>query len=589
MACGPRPSTPSEAPRVEPLTADTAATPACSMPCEPRRLATGGYTRTVLVDATDVYFQMEDEVRVVSRGGGPSRTVVPDAYELAAVSSSHLIACRRNESYQSRLLAVPKAGGPIVDLGRTAGCDAAVVGDSVFFASQGKGSERGLSRVALHGGDAQVLARTPTEVWAVVADAEHVFWVVDEEIRRLDPSTGRSLPLAMALEFTGLGLSDEYVYWIDAANLNRVPKAGGAAKVVATFPRSDSDVLASDGTRIVWSEGSPSAWYRFDPDASTVATFEAPGRATGLAVDGTEVFWGLLGPRPDIDGGVMVLETCGCDAKALPVRPAMRAPRAPGAEDLATLRWGRAAGGELSVELVDLTADEDALFTMLARKHEEIPANSPGLPARFSVGRRFRAATRAGVVEAKVSGYFASEGGEGLHFFVGMDAPRAEGPAVVVDAEHGPAMGALRPARPDPRLAKLYLPAVQAIVDAAELGGTHTLMLEPDNLTVVSGHFPPPHTALIAVTAGPPPGATDDDLEGVTALLFGDATGAISHTVETLDLRLDSYEVSELVDIGKDGTDAVVYESRYYEGEHTMMLEWEDDEPILWGMGGDGS
>jgi hypothetical protein len=572
------------APLTTALAPAPAPAPACTDPCTPRTLATGDHPRDLHVDATRVYFRAGEQLRAVSRAGGPSEVLAEDIRELSTASDELLIGCRKVGALDFDLLAVPKAGGSPRVLARAAACSAAIVGDDVYFSTRDASFSTSISRAALAGGPPQVVHTPPRGFDDIAADDAQVFWSGGDGIHRLDPTTRVSTRIHDA-STTEFGLTENHVVWIEGAEIRRRPKAGGPVEVLATYQESLS--FAGDGSRVYWASNSDDGWARMDPADDTLVRYRIEGGSPSITVDGTEVYWSEW----DKAGAVMALQTCGCGDDVLPREPARRDAVGPAPDDIDTFRWGYAQDGELAVQIEDLSADEATEVERLASTHtDDIPAGTAGLPARFPLGQRYRAATDTGIVTATVTGYETSAGGEGTHFLVRMAAPGIAGGALVVDAATGPKLGKLRSAKPDRTLADTYLPALQAALAGAKIPGTRRLHLAARHLQIVPGAFPGPHAVLVAVKADVP-GASEDEsgLETISALVFGDAAGNVTEVVYAFDRRLDHFTTEYLVDIGTDGTDEVVFGSQYYEGAYTLLLQWKGPTPTTLSLGGDGA
>lgn len=585
-----------EAPAAEPARVQSAPEPVCTQPCEPRPLATARHPKNIQLDASHVYYLAESKVHAVPREGGPDRVLASDVFEIAAVSDTHVFACRRTKAIRPHLVAIPTSPGAEIVLARTDGCRAALLGQTLMFAGRDDALDTWVGRIpAPTRGDT-----APKTVDKIVAlkgsiedlatDGRHVYWMTQDTIHRLDPKTGTTTVLAPAPRSKRFTLTATHVVWADYANINRVPKTGGGAEVVASF--ADALDLASDGTHVYWASNRDEAWFRLDPADKTLATYAVADGSPSIAVDGTDVFWSRWGASGSASGGIVALQTCACGEDSLPTRPAIRTPVGPARQDIDTFRWGYTEEDNLLVQIGDLSSDEASSIEMLAAAHTEaIPPGTDGLPTRFPLGRRYRAATRDGVFEVEVSGYSTGMAGEGTHFYVEMAAKGIRGSALVVDAKRGPNLGKIRRAKHDGTLVPAYLPALQQALGEAKIRGTRKLVLAPRNVEIASGAFPAPQAVIIAVSADDPGGGGDhdSDVNRISALVLGDASGTISRVIYGFDRRLEEFSIDDLVDIAEDGIDEVIFGSHYYEGAYILLVHWRGDKPLTTPLGGDGA
>jgi hypothetical protein len=90
----------------------------------------------------------------------------------------------------------------------------------------------------------------------------------------------------------GIAVDATYVYFGDSVALNRVPKAGGAVTPVVTSAQPSCITL--DATSLYYTQG-PSVWSAAKAasgGATRLATVTGGSSSRGLAVDGTNVYWG---------------------------------------------------------------------------------------------------------------------------------------------------------------------------------------------------------------------------------------------------------------------------------------------------------
>jgi hypothetical protein len=553
--------------------------------CTAKQLHAGDHPSMLALDGSHVYFVQGSTLYRIGRTGGEPEVVLEDvAWEELVARDDAVYACRKAPNMRVDVLRLGKDGSPPQVIAQAGTCKLAVLGDHVYFADRDTNWKSWLARAPISGGSGgavEQLVQVERPFRELVADASHVYFTTEsEDVRRFDPSTRTIELLAdQRVDTTGLGLTDTHVAWLEHSNLVRLPKHGprGEPELVANFQNALD--FASDGQNLYWASVSNSSWQRLGADGKSLVTYAVPRGASSIVVDGTQVWWTVF----NTEGSIFTLDTRGCGDAVLVPTPPRRAIVGPEQED--RLRLGHGDEGRLTVQVRDLSSDESDALWLLESSLESsvVPAGSEGLPPRFSVGDAYRVATTGGVFDAQLEGFEIGSGGEGMLFYLRLNAPGAgEGRALVVEP-NGPKLAKLRDVSPDATAIATYLPAVRKAFTDAGLAGDRVLA---EHLTVVRGQFPAPHDALISVTVE---NSNDEGMDYFSALLLGNDAGAISESIFTPEERLDAFTIDYLVDLEADGVDEVGFTSAYYEGSYELLLEWDGADPQTSTLAGDGA
>lgn len=248
------------------------------------------------------------------------------------------------------------------------------------------------------------------------------------------------------------------------------------------------------------------------------------------------------------------------------------------------LRSGTPRDGRIQVQIVDLTADEAKAIDAVLGEDGALTRDDPRMPARWRMGRPFQLWIGTTPQSATLVGFESGSGGSGTIYTMILEAkgaPKDVG-GWVTDVG-GPTIAAAKGTGEDADAAKRAIPAVRKQMKDARLRGKVTAK----HVTAVRGAFPAPHTTAIAVSIDT---AGSDPTGGYTSgLLLTDDAGNITGAAYELDDRLDSFSIDQLIDLGDDGIDELVFTTSYYEGEYTHLLRWNDSIPETIVIEGDGA
>lgn len=261
---------------------------------------------------------------------------------------------------------------------------------------------------------------------------------------------------------------------------------------------------------------------------------------------------------------------CTGDCETTKVADASRPMRGPAPDEIAMYRWGSVGEDMVEVQIRDLSSDEqDSLSGLAAKYPDSIPAGTPEIPPRFSLGDAYVVATETHIYEAKLDGWGIGQDDEWVEFYIYLAAPGVDGGSALVAEKGKGELSTLRGVEGAPARAADYRVEVTALARAAG----YRDKVKNEHLTVIEAALPPPHAVLIAVEL-PPHDRALGDLP-MTALLVGDTGGKISGEIHGIEERLDTYGIVYLVDIGRDGTDEAIVQSCHDEGCHQYLLTFD--------------
>jgi hypothetical protein len=567
---------------IEPAAEPTpAAAPTCTAACVPRTIAEGRYPGRLAVDANDVLWIQGEELRRAPRAGGSATVLAKGVLsEGLAIDDTAAYVCRRRADLDRDVLRVPRDGTEGSILATAIDCQLAAGATHLYLAARVSSWKKSLARVPKTGGTLQAIGPESNQLPRIAIDGAEVFWASDATVQRFDEATEKVVTVVTdSGEIEDLTVTRTHVYWMRNWDLWRAPRAGGGTpERVANHQNALQ--MASDGTRVYWASVGDEHWTRYDPEKNELHVRALDPGPGSIAVHGSEVFVSVFGVQGRVEG----LETCGCDGSVLKTVPPIRVAEGPDTEDEIRAGWADPTG-RVEVQIRDLSGDEMREVDALLASGSAFTLEDERVPARFRGGGKFRVTTTDGVFDAPLVGVTAGMGGEGTHFYVFLQGPPAvAGKWALVTRDGGPSMGPLKSATPDPEAARKVLTAVRK---ASEEAG-HGRRVGRNHVTAVRGNFPAPHVFAVTV-AFPSPAATEDDLSEVSAFWFTDAAGNVTHELFGLEQRLDTYQIDFLVDVAEDGTDEIVFNSRYYEGAYDHLLEWDGSKPSFRTLSGDGA
>jgi len=215
------------------------------------------------------------------------------------------------------IVTVPTAGGsvtPIVPSVTGYGTDGVYFQNpfvfdqtNLYFAESSGGYTTGpVARAPVAGGTATVLASSMGFTAGIAVDGSNVYWVDQDQgtVNRVPIAGGSATQLASGLETPGgLALQGGILYLTDpGGDLLSVPAGGGVVKTLFTGPgippnteyADYSPALVADGENVYFSVcpsgGAAATLYRA-PLAGGAPTALASSCASGIAVDGHDVYW----------------------------------------------------------------------------------------------------------------------------------------------------------------------------------------------------------------------------------------------------------------------------------------------------------
>jgi hypothetical protein len=280
-------------------------------------------------------------------------------------------------------------------------------------------------------------------------------------------------------------------------------------------------------------------------------------------------------------------EAKGPEAKAPePTAPAAKTADAKPTPDLApsdVLRSGTPRDGRIEVQIVDLTADEARAIDEVLGDTGSIARDDPRMPARWRIGRPFSLWIGDVPQTATLVGFDAGSGGSGTIYTMTLEAKGIGDRGGWVTDVGGPKIGAPTGKGADADAAKRAIPAVRRLLKEGHLRGK----VSAKNVKAVRGAFPAPHTTAVAVSIA---SGGSDPIGGYTSgLLLTDDAGNVTGAAYELDDRLDQFEIDQLLDLGDDGIDELVFTTSYYEGNYTHLLRWNGATPETVVIEGDGA
>ena len=556
---------------------------ACTAPCAPRIIAEGKSPARVTLDATRVFWIDEGELRSAPRVGGASVVLASEVLgEDLELDDDAVVMCRQRADRDRDVLRVTKDGKTTTTLATAGTCRLAVSETHLYFADGPASWKKTLARVPNKaGGTPEPIGPESLQLAGIVVDGAQVFWTSDDRIQRFDETTKKVDVVATDEgEIEDLAVTTTHVYWVRGADLWRAPREGGGKPERIANHQEPLDI-ASDGTRVYWTSNAEERWTRYDPGKGELQVRALDGKPRAIAVEGSEVLVTISGAR----GRLEALETCACSPTVLEPRPPIRIADGPEAEQ--AIRSGSAdATGRIQVQIRDLSPDETHDVDALVASGAPVSLDDERVPQRFRKGAKFRVTTSGGVFDAELVGADAGTGGEGNQFYIFLQGPPAIAERTgLITRIDGPKIGPLRSVTADPDAARKVLAAVRKASDAAG----HGRRVGRNHVTAVRGNFPAPHVYAVTVVF-PIPGASEHEDSGIiSAFWFTDAAGNVTHELLPIEDRSETFELYWLVDVGEDGTDEIVWNSHYHEGDYDLLVTWDGSTPSYETLSGDGS
>lgn len=200
--------------------------------------------------------------------------------------------------------AVPEAGGSDgaatqVFPGEGTGYNswAIAVDATNVYVTDATGPDGHVLQIPKNGGDATILSRQQMLPMAVRVDADQVYFLTSDALKRVP--VGGNVPETLApatdAQYGALVTDAEFVYWTNytqPGSVQRVPKAGGEVVTLAEGDANPSGLVLQAGV-LYWSALSDDR-IRSVPAAGGEATVFAdavPGPRLGLAATDTHLYW----------------------------------------------------------------------------------------------------------------------------------------------------------------------------------------------------------------------------------------------------------------------------------------------------------
>jgi len=208
---------------------------------------------------------------------------------------------------------VSLSGGPVTTISEDKGPLALTLdATSVYWGGYG-----GVAKAPLEGGSPTVLiaeSGSTQSIWGVAVDAEFVYWTdsIAGTLQKV-PLAGGPATVVCSLEggASALAIQGKNLYWLDNANLWKVPVGGGAPELIAAG--ADNDVgydLAVDETNAYWTTWKGQV-FRMPLDGGEPRGMAHGSAPQEIAVDAEYIYWtdfleGTIQRKPIADDAVSV-------------------------------------------------------------------------------------------------------------------------------------------------------------------------------------------------------------------------------------------------------------------------------------------
>lgn len=274
----------------------------------------------IAVDSANVYFvesttgaPAEAAVVRVPLAGGSAVTLaqVGDAQsgDTIAVDAHDVYwAATTDRTVTGAIMRVPIVGGTNATLASTQGVPVglALAGPNLYFTVLGTAADQwndgAVLQVPIAGGVTTTLASGQTQASSLMTDGQDVYWTTWGSVMKMPLAGGGPVPLASGTGGSwGMALDGGYVYFEDVQteqNILRVPIGGGTSSTFATHAVPSG--IAVDGTNLYWVEGGSQSLYvhgavvRMPLSGGMPVTLEVLSTTqprSPIAVDATSVYW----------------------------------------------------------------------------------------------------------------------------------------------------------------------------------------------------------------------------------------------------------------------------------------------------------
>ena len=141
-----------------------------------------------------------------------------------------------------------------------------------------------------------VFGDAPEDVWKLLLDDTHVYWIHRDDgriVRQLKTGGSPETLVTGEVEISALAIDDSHVYWSNFTTnqIKRIAKTGGDAELLAD-EQAGPISIAVDDTHVYWSNQSNQALMRAPKGGGASEVFVNRAEATlSIAIDETHVYW----------------------------------------------------------------------------------------------------------------------------------------------------------------------------------------------------------------------------------------------------------------------------------------------------------
>lgn len=219
------------------------------------------------VDASDVYFTDDVFIDKAHQDGSGVATMVqghdifsgdPLINGIAMDDTTLYFTLTGGDDPSGSVMAMPKAGGPPVELAAGLGNPGELVVDdtNVYWLEQGSASGAAVERVAKTGGTSTELAQVDPAT-SLVLDDTNLYFITGSIIRKIAKTGGPLTVMASGLPLPDrlTGDADNLYFVLDLASIGKLSKADNSFTMLVQDAEGDPSIesLAVDDSRVYWS------------------------------------------------------------------------------------------------------------------------------------------------------------------------------------------------------------------------------------------------------------------------------------------------------------------------------------------------